>query len=204
MSEWAEWVEILWGFTIFYFKQMLKVSAFYLEKQKSFIPKTKFFKPLSISKQKNFVYWLNFPEGFGQFIQKLQVKGWVTTEKFVALNGNLDKCFFRCIRRWLKTENQTNSYFWFLLHPLMTKHQMTNIYFLFWFLLLSDWQGSAKRKLAKITDWQYSTLPNKSTYLNKRTYLKVCQLLIIVPTQNNVLTKSQIQKRNNHNYLQIQ
>ena len=38
MSEWADWVEILWGFTKFNFKQMLKVSAFYLEKQKSFIP----------------------------------------------------------------------------------------------------------------------------------------------------------------------
>ena len=34
-----DWVEILWGFMKFLFKQMLKVSAFYLEKQKSFIPK---------------------------------------------------------------------------------------------------------------------------------------------------------------------
>ena len=42
MSEWAEWVEILWGSTKFYFKQMLKVSAFYLQKKKkSFIPKKK-------------------------------------------------------------------------------------------------------------------------------------------------------------------
>ena len=32
-------VEILWGFTKFFFKQLLKVSAFYLEKQKSRIPK---------------------------------------------------------------------------------------------------------------------------------------------------------------------
>ena len=39
MSEWSEWVEILWDFTKFYFKQMLKISAVYLEKQKSFIPK---------------------------------------------------------------------------------------------------------------------------------------------------------------------
>ena len=39
LSEWSEWVEILQGFTKFYFKQMLKVSAFYLENQKSFIPK---------------------------------------------------------------------------------------------------------------------------------------------------------------------
>ena len=47
----------------FNFKLNLRVSAFYLEKQKSFIPKKKF-RPLSISKQKSFVYWLNFPEGF--------------------------------------------------------------------------------------------------------------------------------------------
>ena len=37
MSEKAKWVEILWGFIKFNFKQMLKASAFYLEKQKSFI-----------------------------------------------------------------------------------------------------------------------------------------------------------------------
>ena len=36
MSEWAEGVEILWGF-----KQMLKVSTFYLEKN----PKNIWFKP---------------------------------------------------------------------------------------------------------------------------------------------------------------
>ena len=34
----SDWVEILWGFTKFVFKQILKVLAFYLEKQKSFIP----------------------------------------------------------------------------------------------------------------------------------------------------------------------
>ena len=35
----------LWGSTKFYFKQILKVSAFYLEKQKSFIPKNNIFRP---------------------------------------------------------------------------------------------------------------------------------------------------------------
>ena len=45
---------------------MLKVSAFYLEKQKSFIPKKILFRPLSISKQKSFVYFTDpiFSEGF--------------------------------------------------------------------------------------------------------------------------------------------
>ena len=39
LSEWAELVEILWGFMKLFFKQMLKISASYLEKQKSLIPK---------------------------------------------------------------------------------------------------------------------------------------------------------------------
>ena len=35
----AEWVELLWDFTKYFFKQMLKISTFYLENQKSFFPK---------------------------------------------------------------------------------------------------------------------------------------------------------------------
>ena len=46
---------------------MPKVSAFYLEKKKVLFLKKNFFKPLSISKQKSFVYCLNFPEGFEQY-----------------------------------------------------------------------------------------------------------------------------------------
>ena len=60
----SDWAEILQGFMKFNFKMNLKVSAFYLEKQKSFISKKKIFGPLSISKQKSFVYWLNFLGGF--------------------------------------------------------------------------------------------------------------------------------------------
>ena len=44
----------------FNFKLILKVSVFYLEIQKSFIPKKKENKPLSISKQKSFVYFSIF------------------------------------------------------------------------------------------------------------------------------------------------
>ena len=39
----TKWVESLWGFTNLNFKLNLKVSAFYLEKQKSFIPKKNIF-----------------------------------------------------------------------------------------------------------------------------------------------------------------
>ena len=60
LLEWAEWIEILRGFTKFFFKQILNVSAFYLKKQKIFIPPNKIFKLLSISKQKSLVYWPNF------------------------------------------------------------------------------------------------------------------------------------------------
>ena len=49
---------------------MLKVSAFYLEKQKSFIPKKIFFRPLSISKQKKTLFTDPiFSEGFAQSFQ---------------------------------------------------------------------------------------------------------------------------------------
>ena len=61
----SDWVETLWGFMKFFFKLILKVSAIYLQKQKSFIPKKMFFKPFSIPKQKRLVYWRNFAEGFG-------------------------------------------------------------------------------------------------------------------------------------------
>ena len=35
----SDWVEILWGFKKFFFKQMLKFSAFYLEKRKFYSQK---------------------------------------------------------------------------------------------------------------------------------------------------------------------
>ena len=39
----SDWVVTLWGFMKLFFKPILKVSAFYLEKQKSFIPKKNIF-----------------------------------------------------------------------------------------------------------------------------------------------------------------
>ena len=59
----------MWGFTKFIFKQILKVSAFYLEKQKSFIPKKNIFLAV-FSKHakiipKDGASRLNFPKGFG-------------------------------------------------------------------------------------------------------------------------------------------
>ena len=52
----------------FIFKQMLKVSAFFLEKQKSFIPKKTYFKPLNMPRyiQKMVLAVLIFSEGFAQ------------------------------------------------------------------------------------------------------------------------------------------
>ena len=70
MSEKAKWVEILWGFTNFDFKLNQKVSAFYLQKQKSFIPKKKILSRTAKIRPKDGVSRLNFPEGFGENIFK--------------------------------------------------------------------------------------------------------------------------------------
>ena len=67
MSEWAEWVKILRGFTKLYFKQMLKVSAFYLEKQKGFIPKKNSLSRCQYQNKKALFTDLIFREGFGQY-----------------------------------------------------------------------------------------------------------------------------------------
>ena len=50
----------MWGFSKLYLKEMLKVSVFYLEKQKSFIPQKIFFKP---DRQKMSLAVLIFSEG---------------------------------------------------------------------------------------------------------------------------------------------
>ena len=76
MSELAKWVEILWGFTNLNFKLNLKVSAFYLEKQKSFIPKNKYLLSRTAKiHPKDGVSRLNFPEGFGGTNQTIKKSG---------------------------------------------------------------------------------------------------------------------------------
>ena len=67
----SDWVEILQGFTKFNFKRNLKVSAFYLEKQKSFIPKKNIFLVVVNIKTKKLCLLTQFP---GRF--------WCTVEKF--------------------------------------------------------------------------------------------------------------------------
>ena len=52
------------------FKQILKVSAFYLEKRKSFIPKKCFLSRTAKVDPKDGVSRLNFPEGFGPILLK--------------------------------------------------------------------------------------------------------------------------------------
>ena len=91
----SDWVEILWGSMKFFFKQMLKVPAFYLEKQKSLIPKKTFFKPLSISKRKRFVYWLNFRWRFwvvsGAFVAASQAVQLISTDCFLDFFVHISK-----------------------------------------------------------------------------------------------------------------
>ena len=59
---------MLWGFMKFNFKLNLKGSAFYLEKQKSFIPKKIFFGRTAKMHPKDGVSRLNFPEGFDKYL----------------------------------------------------------------------------------------------------------------------------------------
>ena len=49
----------------FFFKQTLKISAFYLEKQKSFIPKKKFWSRCQYQNKKALFTDPIFSEGFG-------------------------------------------------------------------------------------------------------------------------------------------
>ena len=60
----SDWVEILWGFTKFNFKLNLKVSAFYLEKQKSFIPEKNIFLAVVNMKTKNLCLLTQFSRRF--------------------------------------------------------------------------------------------------------------------------------------------
>ena len=66
-----------------FFKQILKVSAFCLEKQKSFIPKRNV-KLLSISKQKSFVYRPNFQWRF--WLERCPTKKSVRSSLLYGLN----------------------------------------------------------------------------------------------------------------------
>ena len=70
---------------------MMKVSAFYLERQKSFIPEKKMLGPLSISKQKIFVYWLNFLEGFALelWIYDVKVDFVLQVDHIIIINVSL-------------------------------------------------------------------------------------------------------------------
>ena len=101
MSEWAEWVEILWGFTKFFFKQILKFSAFFREKQKKFIPKKKLlFRPLSLSRPRAFQQMAlcchNFQERFWicpHYLETRQFRQFYWTFYMFLM----DHCVFDCI-----------------------------------------------------------------------------------------------------------
>ena len=65
----SDWVEILWGFTISFFKEVLKVSVFYLDKQKSFIPeKNIFLSRCQYQNKKSLFTGSIFREGFASFL----------------------------------------------------------------------------------------------------------------------------------------
>ena len=85
----SDWVEILQGFMKFNIKLNLKVSAFYLQKQKSFIPKKKKLSCCQyLNKKKSFLYRLNFPERF--CLNGLLEKNLCTISKCLSMCQELD------------------------------------------------------------------------------------------------------------------
>ena len=107
------------GFTKFFFKQMIKVSAFYLEKRKSFIPKKIFFKPLSISKQKIFVKWPKIP---GCFWSRVQTSWSLCLHRSILLKNALDcsrlleqaYCYYTSTKSWHISESTFLLFFTFI------------------------------------------------------------------------------------------
>ena len=65
---------------------MLKVSAFYLEKQKSFIPKKYFFGRTAKIHPKDGVCRLNFPEGFDAIMPELRATRTINMASIVWLH----------------------------------------------------------------------------------------------------------------------
>ena len=91
----SDWVEILQGFTKFNFKLNLKVSAFYLEKQKSFIPKKKIFLAIVNIKTKNLClltqfsrrFWGESPFKLERFVLQNTTSGRKKLLVFFSFNG---------------------------------------------------------------------------------------------------------------------
>ena len=96
MSESAKWVEILQGFTKFNNKQMLKVSAWYLEKQKSFIHKEKY----SLSRTakidpKDGVRRPNFQWRFWLYVYLTALYKWMEETKDIPIASYKNMFFFQ-------------------------------------------------------------------------------------------------------------
>ena len=83
----SDWVEILWGVTKFLFKPMLKVSVFYLEKQKSIILKKIFLSHCQY--QNNFFLFTDpiFSEGFGTALLPADRSVWRRTLKSISIKN---------------------------------------------------------------------------------------------------------------------
>ena len=69
----SDWVEILWGFRKFFFKQVLKVSAFHLGK-KNFVPKKEILSCCQYQNKKALFTDQIFSEGFDYELQIARVR----------------------------------------------------------------------------------------------------------------------------------
>ena len=87
----SDWVEILWGFTKFFFKQMLKISIFYLEKQKVlFLKKYDLSRSLQIGQDSSNRWRFAVPifsDGFGRSHRKTDE--WMGSQCFQSKKGSL-------------------------------------------------------------------------------------------------------------------
>ena len=95
-------VDIFWGFTKFLFKQMLKISAFYLEKQKFYLKKYDLSQKLTgfNIKTNSFVYWPNFQQ---RFCYRLSL-----TLSFTAVAYHLYICtYYICTDKWTRWQDNT-------------------------------------------------------------------------------------------------
>ena len=104
----SDWVEILQGFTKFNFKLNLKVSAFYLEKQKSFIPKKNIFLAVVNIKTKKLCLLTQF-------------SGWFWLIALVILKYNN---YISIPKRW-KMQKKVERYWIQYFHGIISSHDLS-------------------------------------------------------------------------------
>ena len=118
----SDWVEIVWGFTRFFFKQMLVISAFYLEKQKKFYSLKKLSQEWTRFniKTTSFAYWPNFQWRFW-LLRKQEV-----THNVSTYNTNVRKT--SVVMEFWRQESTENNIFLLKSTFFISSDGFTNFY----------------------------------------------------------------------------